>query len=366
MPRLALIAFLLLTSCQAVPEPTDAGPHPVGHVTITIEDAGRSRQVPVHVWYPAAASAKARADAGVPIALLIADDEKRAKYESLLEKAPADCPTRTVHSAPDAPPADGPWPLVVYSHCHGCTGLSIASVAERLASHGIALAAPDHEGNTLFDRIDGELMGLTEETLRMRVSDVRLVLDRLVGGQGVPDSLRGRFDETRLAAMGHSFGSVTTGTFAEEEPRLKAIVALAAPIQNPLLPFAKMANIAKPVLFVVAREDNSITEFGNDFIRDNFEDAPSAAWKVEVDDAGHFSFSDLAGLDAPLVQGCGEAQRQTLPDETFRYLPVTDAIGIARDWATAFFASHLQGSETARAFLANPPRQPGVDVESHR
>lgn len=359
----ALLALTLLAACSSPTNPTQPGPYAVASTTLLLEDAARA--LPVEVWYPAVERARAAAEQGEPIAAMIVGATDRARYEALLADAPPGCPTRTVHSARDADPAEGPWPLVVYSHCHACTRSSIASVAERLASHGIAVAAPDHLGNTLFDLLDDDLMGLNEQTLRMRVADVRFVLDALLAGAGVPEKLKGRFDATRLGAMGHSFGSVTTGVFAREEPRIKAVVGLAAPMENPLLPYVKMAEVPQPVLFLLAREDNSITEFGNDFIRDNFDEATGPAWKVEVDDAGHFSFHDLVGLHPSFEQGCGDAKRQTTSDETFTYLAPAQAVAVAQSWVTAFFAARLQDDEAAQTFLTEPPSQAGVGVEAH-
>ena len=77
-------------------------------------------------------------------------------------------------------------------------------------------------------------------------------------------------------------------------------------------------------MFVVAKEDNSITEFGNKFIRDNFTDATVPAYRIEVPDAGHWSVSDLDGLVDIFKAGCGDAVRQT--DGTdFTYLDPSSA-----------------------------------------
>lgn len=358
-----LLPLLFVLACSTPPAPEARGPHPVGSRTLMLTDASRERTLPVEVWYPADDDTVEKAE---PITAMIPLEVDRVRYEAMLETAPEGCPAKTVLSARDAPPEDGPWPLVILSHCHGCTRFGYASIAEHLASRGIAVAAPDHLGNTLFDSQNGDGGSLDSETLAMRVADVRFVLDRLLddSASDVHESLRGQFDDTRLGAMGHSFGSVTTGGFAQEEPRLKAIVGLAAPMESPLFPGIFMEDIAKPLLLVVAKEDNSISEFGNGYLRDNFVNAVPPAWKVELADTGHFNFTELAGLNETFMAGCGEANRQTSPDERFTYVPVRDSIEVVRTWVAAFFAAHLQDDDGAKAWLDAPPAQAGVESQS--
>ena len=154
---------------------------------------------------------------------------------------------------------------------------------------------------------------------------------------------------------------MTTGLVLEDDPRPVAGMSIAAPVQNPLLPGVTLANVQKPLLFLVAKEDNSITEIGNNLIRDNFADANPPVWKLEVDDAGHWSFSDVCGLTDGFSPGCGEGTRQTVPGETFQYLPVKSGLQIASSTAAAFFSAELFGDPQALSYLAKP--QDGVSVE---
>lgn len=361
--RLALLTCLT-AACAADPVPPDvAGPHPVGSRTFVVVDEARAgRSIPVEVWYPAAESERARATGGEPVSAMVPDPANRTRYEDLLKVAPDGCPTKQVHSARDAEPAEGTFPLVVFSHCHTCTRFSFASTAERLASHGIAVAAADHVGNTIFESLDDHAMGLDEATLRMRVADVRLVLDRVLGSHAeVPAVLHGRFDAAKVGAFGHSFGSVTTAVVAKEDARVKAVAGVAAPMENPLFPYVVMEDIARPALFFVAREDNTIFELGNDMIRDNFDVIPAPAWKVELTDAGHFSFTDIAGIRENFMPGCGAGERMT-NNEPFTYIPPATGIDVAATFITAHFKAQLLADETAISFLANPPARPGVDV----
>lgn len=360
MLRIGSVFPLLVAFGCAAPAPDAPGPFVPGHRTITTTRGERT--LVIEVWYPSANGVASEE----PIASYVTDGARRARYEELLAKAPAGCATRSHAAARDAAPAEGPLPLLVFSHCHGCTRFSSASLALHLASHGFAVAAPDHAGNTLFDELDGKGLPLDTTTLRLRADDQRFVLDLLLDpmNAAVPAELRGRFDPARVGAFGHSFGSVTTGLLAQEDARVKAVAGIAAPLENALLPGVSVESLAQPLLFVLAREDNSITELGNANLRDNFREAPGAAWIVEVADAGHWSFSDIAGLHENFAAGCGEAPRQTNSAERFRYLPAADGIAITRAHLAAFFRAQLLGDTAAQAFLDAPPTDARVTIDA--
>lgn len=341
--------------------PDQPGPFVAGHRTIVLSSG--DRKLEVELWYPAAPGTQAAAE---PIERYVADETERSFYLDLLSKAPAECPTRTLHAVRDAAPAPGPLPLLVFSHCFACTRFSSASLAEHLATHGFAVAAPDHAGNTLFDDLRGAVTPLDTHTLEQRAGDVTAVLDALLDAARteVPEPLRGLFDGARVGVYGHSFGSVTAGYVAQRDVRVKAAAGIAAPMENVLLPGVQLSSLNVPLLFLLAVEDNSITVLGNETLRANFQDARGGAWLAEVADAGHWSFSDIAGLRPEFAPGCGTAQRQTNPAETFSYLPVTDAIGLARGRLAAFFKANLLNDAAARAWLDAPPADARVVDEA--
>lgn len=350
------------SSAASEPGPDEPGAAAVGHVTVQLSDGARNRDLTVELWYPA----RAEAAQPEPVQEYLVDSERASTYAQLLEAAPAGCPARFTGAARDAEPAaDGPLPVVVFSHCHNCVRFSSFSVAERLASHGMVVVAPDHATNTLFDELEGNAAELGSEFLEVRAADVSFVLDRVLdpASTELPEALRGQLDPSRVGMFGHSFGAVTTGSVAAADDRVRAAAALAAPMENPLVRGASMSEIAEPVMFLVAREDNSITEIGNQFMRDNFASATARAYKVEVADAGHWSFSDITAITESFEPGCGDAQRQTVPSETFTYLPVETGRDIAASYVTAFLMGELLGDSGAIDWLL--AGQPGsyVDVE---
>ena len=306
-----------------------------GHVTRTWVDTARDRTLTVEIWYPT----QQAPTSPLPSIDTYETCERQVRIQNLLATAPAGCPESTSSATRDAVPFEGTWPLLTFSHCYGCLRWSGASIASELARQGYVVVAADHNGTTLWDRDADTLGELTDEELQARASDVRFLLDTFLQGgadAGIPDGLN--VDVDRIGAFGHSFGAVTSALLSQEDERIRAFAALAAPAVNPLFASTTIEALTDPALFLVATEDNSITEFGNQLLRSNFSDkpGPGVAWLVEVADAGHWSFSDINGLTPEVMPGCGAARRQTNGDE-FTYLDPTVGRQAATDWTLAFF-----------------------------
>ena len=319
--------MLLLLACAPEPQAVDhalRGPYAVGHRALEVEG------LVAELWYPAASE-----EPGLGVVEAFTADEQAWIYEELLETA--SCASTETAAGLDAPQAEGSFPVLVFSHCHECTRFSSFTVAEQLASHGFLVAAADHAGNTLWDGLAGEGMDLDTDTLAMRVEQQHDLLDAALQVEGADPSLVGAF--------GHSFGSVTTGMLAQERYEVQAALGLAAPMENPLLPGVEVSELEQPLGFLVAVEDNSITELGNELMRSNFEEA-GTAWKYEVADAGHWSFSDIVGVIDNFEPGCGQDTRQTDGSE-FSYMDPVQGRETAAVFATAFFAQTLLDDEDA-------------------
>jgi predicted dienelactone hydrolase len=346
----------------SAPEDFDKpGPYGVGVTTVTATDPARNRLLTFTIWYPTAIAI----DKGRSPETFYTGAQADALHV-LLASAPT-CTTTVRHDLGEAPPLATPatFPLVAFSHCHSCFRTSSFHLAQHLASHGIAVIAPDHTGNTLFDKLESKLEGLSQAMLATRVADVRFALDVALdpASTALPAALRGRMDPKRVGVFGHSFGGVTAGQVLQDDPRVLAGLAIAVPMENPVLPGATMAAIHKPVLLILAREDNSILESGNAFIRQNFADANPPAWLVQVADAGHFSFSDIAGLVPEFAAGCGAGKRQT-DDTAFTYLDNARGQRIASHYITAFFHRFLMADSAAQLALDGTPTDAAVTVQA--
>ncbi len=336
------------------------GPHPVANDRFTLMVG--DRELLVEVWYPADPSAAEEAAAGHAIEEFVPLGPDRDTFEGLLANlSPAgELGTRKqTSSAFGGPAAAGPWPLLVFSHCHECMRFSAFSMAEHLASHGFIVAAPDHTGNTLFD--SGAL--LSDSFLMTRVGDLSAVLDAVLSDAAeLPSALKGLADPVKIGAFGHSYGAATVGRLAQEDSRVLAAMPIAAPIENLIFSGTDLAEIQRPLFFVHADEDNSIKALGNTLIELNFNSANTPAWLLKVGDAGHWNFTDICGLTDDFAAGCGEGVRQTKPGEAFNYLDIDIARRLAGAYALAFFDLHVRGNPDAAVYLTTPEPAEWVQV----
>ncbi|MCP4445413.1 MAG: prolyl oligopeptidase family serine peptidase [Myxococcales bacterium] len=357
----ALFVLAFQVSCgdeERVVDPLyeSAGPFAVGNATISMTDSARERTLSVEVWFPRAGDSQ---ESGSVVDFIV-DATNRASYEGLLAAADPSCPSTTTNSLSDATlETEAPLPLLVFSHCHNCVRFSSFAIAERLASHGFVVAAPDHRGNTVFDDLAGVGASLDSEFLQARAADISFAIDAMLAGDGGV-----QVDTERIAVYGHSFGAVTTGLVLQDDPRPIAGFAIASPMENPLLAGVEMDNIIDLVGFLVVVEDNSVTEIGSVFIRQNFEEAGTPAWKGEVADARHWSFSDICGAHSQFEVCCGTGLRQT-DGEPFEHLPVSTGIAIAQAYVTAFFSAHLLDDGNARHYLSEERFSEQVFIAEH-
>jgi hypothetical protein len=148
----------------------------------------------------------------------------------------------------------------------------------------------------------------------------------------------------------------------QDDARVKAGAMLAAPPENPAVPGVSIASIAEPGLFLLAEEDNSIAAIGNDFIQQNYESYPAAAWLVRVKDAGHWSFSDVPGIMDAFAPGCGSGKRQTDPTQDFTYLDPAVGRSITQGYVTAFFGHQLLGDAASAEYLGRAKPESVVTV----
>ncbi len=260
----------------AILDPAETGPWAVGVRTVEMTDPSRSRTFLVDVWYPV----DPRSPDGSPNEYVL-DGPFGPLYQ-------AQTPARR-----GATPAEGPWPLVLFSHGYGGVRFQSHFLTEHLASHGYVVAGPDHPGNTLTDF--GQLGddAATAQSAVDRPLDLRFVLDRLV--LGIP-SFEVEVDGDRVATSGHSFGGWTALETARQDPRIDVIVPMAPGFKAGATP-AFVADLARPLAIVGGGADHTCP-FDTDQ-QAPYELAQPAKALLKVVDAGHLDFSNLC--DVPLA-----------------------------------------------------------------
>lgn len=148
----------------ALPDLTQPGPHAIRQVSITLVDVSRDRTYPADVFLPQNLAA-----------------------------------------------ITGPLPIVAISHGLGDSRASFFELAAHVASHGFAVALPDHVGSNSTQK-QAMLTGLDHETFRAqdfldRPLDISFLLDELERLNAT--TFEGRLDVSRVTAAGHSFGGYT-------------------------------------------------------------------------------------------------------------------------------------------------------------
>lgn len=333
----------------------------VGTVRIELKISD-NRTIPVQIWYPAVDSARAEATTGHPTQEFEPTGAQRDKLAAMLAKGTDKCTSKTMHAAhaPAALAQTQKFPALLFSHCLDCFRFSSFTVAEHLAANGFVVAAPDHVGGTLYDGVGA--LGLTEDNLVQRTKDVAKVIDTLLDAQStlLPASLKGKIDADRIGMYGHSFGAITTARMLLNEPRIKAGALLTAPFDPPFQDWNVLADVTRPALFVKASEDTNII---NTPLQDNFDLYPKPVWLVEIKDAGHYSVTDIVGIDGQYPQGCGKDLRVDNPNVEFTFIDIDLARTITKSYVAAFFNAQLNNDAAATSYLSTATPKDNVAVK---
>src|SRR5690606_2632771 len=117
-----------------------------------------------------------------------------------------------------------------------------------------------------------------------RPLDVRFLIDRMAEADRSPGHwLFGAVDAGHVGLTGHSFGAYTSITLAGQDPRIGAIVPQAAP-------GFPSVDTRVPALFMMAEEDDTIEQIGNEGIVLEYVGWPAPKGLVSLLDAGHFTY----------------------------------------------------------------------------
>ena len=298
------------------------GPHPIGRTShLLIDQARENRMIGVEVWFPRSST-----------------DGEPMMYELL--------PGIGFYGAALAGGValSTPLPTVLVSHGHMGTRLVYSQLCEALASHGYAVIALDHQGDTMADVLLGG--GVDEDTnIAMRVTDLQFLLDSTLGRiAGFDHGLS--IDQNAISALGHSFGAYAIFAWAGTEQgrsALKSLVALEPYLVR--LTAAELKRVATTALIVAGDKDATTpVETNIDPVLPQLQKDKTTA--LLLSNVGHQGCSDVGMYIevAPTVPG--------VPDFVLEFMGSMgdDTTGTAGDPWRPVTQAHI---ELVRTWLAN-------------
>lgn len=281
---------------------TARGAQPVGFRVFEVE-RGDARALTVKAWYPAVAADEAIA---YPITLQNPDWQAAAPDATIIGRASQDA----------ALAADGPYPVVVFSHGYALNPEWYGELIEHFASHGFVVLAAEHIEHDWFEALYAAID---------RPVDITATLDfaeRLTAADG---DWAGALDLDAVALVGHSFGGYTALAMAGAQFDTPAIAAHC----DALDPMDPKAFLCAPF---AGREAEMAEHAG-------LETVPDSLWPTMRDeriraiipissDAWFFGEVGLAGVDIPVMAIGG-----------------TEDFGAPWDWSTLPAFEHTQSAE---------------------
>jgi predicted dienelactone hydrolase len=354
----SLLSLLLLLCLAPVAHATPSWN--VGYRTLELQDPFAGGPFPVALWYPTSAE---------PAPLFVTDSLSPCRFPTMLCRWIA----FEMTVASNAPPAVGPFGLIVISHGAGGLAVNHRDLAMALASQGYVVAAPTHPRGPGNDVSGAEVFigrpkqvsrvidaVLEDGTLGSRIEGARIgVVGHSNGGYtalavaGAVPSVEAALahcqqhpDDARFCAAGGA--AVRTATRAVgpipdlRDPRVRAIVLMAPTAVR--FTDAALANVAVPVL-VYAGENDDLT-----VLRYNGERLVRTLPYVEcvlVKGAGHFSF--VASFPTALKIIAGEAARDSAGFDRDAFHQVMNREVVA------FFDRTLRPGGSTPARTAQPP-----------
>jgi predicted dienelactone hydrolase len=289
--------------------PSPSGPSPVGTTVEQWTDPGREepgtpraddfRTVVVQFWYPARETGSRARYLGRTRQEAETVAAGEASYLGVPAAALAALPRAHSHATPGAAPADGRFPVVLFSPGLGGVRGQNTAWAEDLASRGYLVAGVDHpfdsaavvlaDGSTVRSAITagGDRAENDRRRARwtdVRAEDLRFVLSRLAAPGSGP--LAGSADTGRVAATGHSIGGAAAMRAAELDPRVTAVVNLdgglnpgQGPVRQPVL--ALTHEITDEAGEVYVARLSSVLDRGG-----------ATSYRLTVPGSAHLTFTD--------------------------------------------------------------------------
>jgi dienelactone hydrolase len=197
----------------------------------------------------------------------------------------------TTEPTPDARPAAGRFPLVVWAHGNSARGSAPPPVVRQWAAAGYVVVAPDFP---VSSRVKGLLDAIDDWAAQP--GDVRFVLDQVTRRSALT-GLGRAIDARHVGLAGHSLGAITvlaTAFGPDPDPRVDAVISLSG---IPLLPGTDVASRPTPLLLVHSDNDGTVPYAQS---TTTFAAAAGPHWLITVNGGGHSPF--LYAPDGPTAK----------------------------------------------------------------
>jgi predicted dienelactone hydrolase len=254
----------------------------------------------------------------------------------------------------------GPFPIIIFSHGLGGSREGYEYLGQCWAAHGYVSVHLQHPGSddSVWQNVPRrEVMpnmrkaAASPSNLTNRPLDISFVIDRLEKFNAEASPLKGRLDLARIGVAGHSFGAFTTLAVAGEtfvsptgqkisfgDPRVKAAIAMSAPVPREIagdrhqLALA-FGQIHIPILHMTGTKDNS--PIGETRARDR-----------------RLPFDYIHGADQFLITFNG-ADHMLFSGRSFSLPPATEALfkEYICETSTAFWDACLKNDSQAKTWL---------------
>ncbi|OGH00397.1 MAG: hypothetical protein A2600_10310 [Candidatus Lambdaproteobacteria bacterium RIFOXYD1_FULL_56_27] len=230
----------------------------------------------------------------------------RILYPTLTPAGPTSLGPFLAEVAPQAPVAEGRFPLVLFSHGSGSSSLLFRSLARFLAQNGFVVGLPEHPGNNRNDNERAQSL----KNLKERPKHLKSCLDYFLGTDDRQSHLLG----DQVAVIGHSIGAYTGLALAggtphnrheilhfpefkitgsepievEADPRVKALVLLAPAVGWFMAPEA-LEKVRLPILMLTGELDTLAPSFHGEIVKGGVA-GRCPLFHQTIPKAGHYSF----------------------------------------------------------------------------
>lgn len=333
---LTVILLLLSTALPIllpVPKiPAPSGSYAIGTSIYEMTDSSRrelysgkdeSRRFMIQVWYPAKIKSTdvkapwmANADIFAPA---IASFIKMPPY-FLDHLALVDIPA---YKNAQLANADGPFPIIIFSH--GWKGFNAQNTGQalELASHGYVVVAVQHTYGaitTVFpdgtiapnnpnalpaDDNDPNYEVIARKLVDQWAGDISFVLDQLNSPENEAGSFfNSKLDFSRIGVYGHSTGGGAAIEFCGRDSRCKAVLGM-DPFMRPVSAEVIQNGVSQPSFFMFSQfwaDDTG--SINNKLFNQFYPNAKNNFGVIEITGTKHYDFSDLPLL-SPIAPQLG-------------------------------------------------------------